>query len=810
MAASSQPAKNKIRTSGGGNTEDFAVTPPSFSFSMPPPMKKAKHCHNHRHCGGGAKISENTNNSSINGEGGEELANNKKNGRQLVSPTDVLAHPAAAAAINNGSRRQETAFIKTLPPSLRGINEAAKTLQLSSRSSKNNTSTAPARNPHQQTPQLVAFPTEALYVLTCCVKTTSQKKLLRSNTNDSIIKSRNDSAASSLIGSSSPGSCSFASGAVALGEGEDTPGCTNSSGVGDCGGSGDIDPSTDRKKQAIHYDAVHPPNSSLDHLLSRIGPNQEVSREGAPSVFVLGNKHAQHYCEFSTPKMFAIRPKQRSGSSSQLLKKREEEEKEVGCSEETCSLSSPIKSSQQSLSSSSVTTDWPMTIPPSPKKSCTIPTSTSSSSLFVPVTPKTTSVEGAAANAVTPIAANNTVAAHAASLAKIHAVNFSESYEAFSRLANKFWPGPMIIYAPARMVGGGGEHKGNGSGSGSSTDRKDLRSSPTLQQQQQRTWSRQSSSGSSASSSSSSVCCPSLPSFTNLRSLNTGGATGAVGAMESNSSQVPVLPPSLLIPERNLLPDRDYSDCGSSRENNRFFIGMQCPSHPLSRKLLTEVHRPRGASTSSTSVSTITHSPSTDSLASFSSLDKSPSQQQQIRCGIAVVGSYIQPLTLAATSSPSLSPDGRDDQEDKGNGHGGTILATSASNVKEILSTSPNQSDTEQIRVVNGEDSTREHWSVPTCNYVTHPISLVVDGDNRTIHLLRNRHDGGGGVASGSDYSKEIIYRALLQPSSTSSKLTTASLNMENGNNKGASTTSRSEIDRVITAVLSRWKVVEG
>ncbi|KAL7459010.1 hypothetical protein ACHAWC_010680 [Mediolabrus comicus] len=814
--AAPQPAKNnKFRTSGGGKEEDFVVTPPSFSFSMPPPMKKAKHCHSHRHCGGGAKISGNKNNSSINGGGEEELLNNKKNGRQLMSPTDVLAHPAAAA-INNGSRRQEAAFIRTLPPSLRGINEAAKTLQLSSRCSKNNitTSSASPRNPQQQTPQLVAFPTEALYVLTCCVKTTSQKKLLRSNTNDGIIiKSRNDSvASSSLIGSSSPGSCSFASGTVALGEGEDTPDCSNSSGVGDCGGSGDIDFSMDRKKQAIHCDAVHPPNSSLDHLLSRIGPNnQEVSREGAPSVFVLGNKHAQHYCEFSTPKMFAIRPKQRSGSSSQLLKKREEEEKEAGCSEETCSPSSPIKSSQQNLSSSSpsLSTDWPMTVPPSPKKSCTIPASTSSSSLFVPVTPKT-SAEGVAAHAVTPIAANNTVAVNTTT-AKIHAVNFSESYEAFSRLANKFWPGPMIIYAPARMVGGGGgEQKGNGSGRSGSTDRKDLRSSPTLQQQQQRTWSRQSSSGSSASSSSLSEGCPSLPSFTNLQNLNTGGAAGAEGgAMDSNSSKVSVLPPSVLIPERDLLPGRDYSDCGSSRENNRFFIGMQCPSHPLSRKLLTEVHRPRRASASSTSVSTIAHSPSTDSLASFSSLDTSSAQQQQIRCGIAVVGSYIQPLTLAATSS-SLSSDVRDDQEDKGNGHGGTILATSASNVKEILSTSPNQSNTEQILVVNGEDSTREHWSVPTCNYVTHPISLVVDGDNRTIHLLHNnRHDGGGASASGSDHSKEMIYRALLQPSS-SSKPTTASLNMENGSNKGASTTSRSEIDRVITAVLSRWKVVEG
>jgi hypothetical protein len=374
---------------------------------------------------------------------------------------------------------------------------------------------------------------------------------------------------------------------------------------------------------------------------------------------------------------------------------------------------------------------------------------------------------------------------------KIHAVTFSESYEAFSRLTQKFWPGPMIIYAPARMVS-----VGNGSGG-----------------QQHHSLSRSSSSGSNASSPS---FFPSIPSFTNLDRLGKNNIAEVVGEVAKNLPQVPVLPPSVLIPARDLLLGSD--DCNNHDENKyvtddqRFFIGMQCPSHPLSRKILTEIHRPRGFSSTTTS-SPISQSPSTDSLVSCSSLDTPPfhqhrqgKQQQQIRCGIAMVGSYIPPLTVASSSS-----DCRDDQGESDI----TLVATTAANVKEILSpcsSSPSSKigclhhGTEQICIVNGEDTTRESFSVPTCNYGgTYPISLVLDGANRTIHMLRSHGDGVNKKCS--NFTKETIYRSLLQSPSSSWKSNSAIVNVDNGSNKAAST--RREIDRVITAVLSRWKVVE-
>ena len=98
---------------------------------------------------------------------------------------------------------------------------------------------------------------------------------------------------------------------------------------------------------------------------------------------------------------------------------------------------------------------------------------------------------------------------------------------------------------------------------------------------------------------------------------------------------------------------------------------------------------------------------------------------------------------------------------------------------------------------------------MPTCNYGgVSPISLLVDGDNRTIYLLRHHHDfvdGGGGCNA--VVNKDKIYRALLQPPS-SLKSNTTGVNVNSNCNNGKAS-SMKEMDRVITAVLSRWKVVE-
>jgi len=753
-AAAHRPPKNKHL-----GTQEGVMYPP-------PPNKKAKFSHHH------GDDNNNHHNSSSAGAHNNEENNNNDHRHMSSSPTDVLTHPTATAAPStstvaanntNGIFSAAAAVVKSLPPSLKGIAEAAKGLNSSLRNIHNSRSSA-VHLQQKSSPQLVAFPTEALYVLTCCVKTTSKKKILLANTAAVAASSRNQNesaASSSLIGSS----CSY----------------------------GDIH---------------HPSNPSLDHLLSRQTPiiHQEEEEEGnlssssraipAPSVFVIDNKHAQHYCQFSAPKIFAIRPKQQSRSddlmaddpssiSSSLLMagtnnssgveskmnhhplKQDEEQVlglGLGCTNNNTSYSpssSPrIQKSSLPLSSSSISS----TGEPTPECGAMV-ASTSSSSLCFPMTPKAT--------------ADNATS-------KILAANFSESYEAFSRLTNKFWPGPMIIYAPARMI-----RVGN-----TTTGCTDLL---TLQKSSHNNWPRRSSTESSSSSSSSS--CPSLPSFTNLYSLEKG--EGAAG--NKDSQEVPVLPPSILIPLRDLLPGEN----NNTNNEEQFFIGMQSPSHPLARKILTEIYRPRRGSITSTSASSLpmTHSTSTESFASFSSLDTSIAfphyrqgkQQQHVRCGVAVVGSYVAPLLTGGSSSS-----GSDDT---------TVVANSATNVTKILSSSASSNNSnvnraaEQIYVVNGEDTTHENFSVPTCNYGgVSPISLVVDGDNRTIHLLRHHQNGHDVVSGGcNNIHKEKIYRALLQP--PSSLRSTTAVNVDNCSNGKASSTR--EIDRVITAVLSRWKVVE-
>ena len=592
----------------------------------------------------------------------------------------------------------------------------------------------------------------------------------------------------------------------------------------DCGGSGHN--GGEKPSSSV---GVHPSNTSLEHLLSTHHQEAKPSLSGAPSVFVIDDKHAQHYCQFSPPKKFAIRPKQQScdlvqpnssssessggdsdvsSSSSSSSKRRVEssrldDQPKQDEQELSSPPSSPFKQSSPPLPSSSMTTGDPMTIiPPSPKKSSTmmVASTSSSSSLCFPLTPRVLPSPMAAAttHAITPIA-NNAAITHNNNLgtSKILAVNFSESYEAFSRLSNKFWPGPMIIYAPALKIRVGNDDRKESSSITS------LRQQQQQQQQKEHNCSRSSPSTSNAPSSSSS--CPSLPSFTNLQSLEAVGKAG-------NIIQVHVLPPSVLIPARDLLLLDRNDDVNSSSNTNeqRFFIGMQCPSHPLSRKILTEIHRPRGSFSSSSS-SIIKHSTSTESLTSFSSLDTSNFQQHRASPGIAVVGSYISPLTVGSSLSSSSSDSRDDDGED-----GGIItLADSAANVTKILSklssSSPPSNNSnvnriaEQIYVVNGEDTTRESFSVPTCNYGgVSPISLVVDGDNRTIYLLRHHQGGDGSKGCNNNFNNEKIYRALLQP--PSSLKSAAAVNVDVSNNKAAS---KKEIDRVITAVLSRWKVVE-
>jgi len=856
--AAHRPPKTKYMDMGPQEGEPD----PSSLLMYPtqPNKKKAKFHHHHYHHD---NVANNTTSS------GDSASKNKNDDyRQIISssPTDVLTHPVATTTAGIFP-------VKTLPPSLKGISDAVKGLHSSLRSSVGGSRLAGHQQQPARRPQLVAFPTEALYVLTCCVKTTSKKKILLAN------------AAAAVANSSS--STNHDDSAAANNSSDDCFGGKSSYSSTSCSGGGGAD-----------NNIIHPANPSLEHLLSRqTSPihhhhqqqqqgEEKVQLSSRPSVFVIDSRHAQHYCQFSHPKMFAIRPKAKQAShdlavqssrSSSLLapttapvapalegsrdnimnhsadrsssgqdeQQEQQQEVRLGSTTNTTSYSyapsSPIKSSLSPPVSSSLSTGESST----PKRDMVESTS-SSSVCRLSMTPKVVTAENpiipsssasSSVATVSPIANKAAIIAHMNddvkmppsrvplsttqnnhnhhpsnhNTNKLLAVNFSESYEAFSRLANKFWPGPMIIYAPARMISVGNSSSGcNNKEEGTST------TPCCLPKSQHGNLSRSSSNSSSSSSS-----CPSLPSLTNLFSLEKGEAAAAAAAGNYNS-HVSVLPPSVLIPSTNLLLDRDgdTTNTNNDTKEEEFFIGMQCPSHPLARRILTEIHRPLrrgGGSTTTTSSSLpMKHSISTESFASFSSLDTSnntlthrPGKQRHIRCGIAVVGSYIAP----ARTGCSIDDDNDSGREEEESGVDTTsVLANSATNVTRILSSTPSPSSssnlkkrgTEQIYVVNGEDTTHDYFSVPTCNYGgVSPISLVVDGANRTIYLLR--HQNGKGCDS--NFSKETIYRALLQPPSSFKSTPVGHIHVDDGSNSKASSTK--DIDRVITAVLSRWKIVE-
>ena len=92
---------------------------------------------------------------------------------------------------------------------------------------------------------------------------------------------------------------------------------------------------------------------------------------------------------------------------------------------------------------------------------------------------------------------------------------------------------------------------------------------------------------------------------------------------------------------------------------------------------------------------------------------------------------------------------------------------------------------------MDGEDN-RESFSVPTCQYGRPPpLSLVVDGDERTVRLIRR-----GPATKEAAITMGSVRRALLKPASRNA------VKVNGGDSPN--------IDRVVTAVLSRWAIQES
>jgi len=578
----------------------------------------------------------------------------------LPSPTDVRRASASLEENPTSSQQQSnincSGQIKMLPPTLKGITDAAMVLHASKSSSKVD----------KDTTTLVSFPTESVYMLACCVKSASSRSVRK-------LISRTDDSQTSFSSSSS--SC----------KSDEVIIVSEASSIQEHQGGISITSSL--------KDIIHPSNSSLDWIVkcSRSSGEELTSTTSPnPLLFVVDAQHALNYCHFTKRRTFAIRPPTAAKSSSATT---------------TSSIPPPTAPSTPIVKNSSTSRNSFSPLPV----------------YQAPSTPKlstTATAGGLKCPPSTPITPGNTTNTQK----KLCAANFSESREVFLRLSSKFWPGPVIFNVQVRTLGG----------------EEDIFENEKM-----------------ISTSTSMASLPSL-----LSSTGDLVAAGKTSPTPISAAALPILPESALIRATELLPTQG----GVSQDEDRYFISMRCPSHPLSQKILKEIyHCP--SSRLNTSPPTVAPSQSTESLVSISSMDDSNGSKNNSRPrsrSIAVVGCEV-PTGSSINNS-----------------------ATTAADVDKVMSTKKKEDGS--VFIVNGEDN-REMFSVPTCQYgKSHPISLVIDGDNKTIRLIRHAKDGASPV------TKDSVYRALIKPDTN------------NKEKKGDT----SSIDRVISAVLSRWKIVES
>ena len=667
--------------------------PASVDAAFPMASKKQKICHTSSSA------------SIVSGEGGTAVmaAGDGQDRPRLGSPTDVRADPSMDATGSHHSSHNPAAkvprdnsgggLVKALPPTLRGVTDAARILHASSRSSSSSGGREQLlpkghhNSKNSVPPLLLSFPTESVYMMACCVKKASSRSVSK------VLSGRGD-------GSRQRGSVSSAS-------------------------LDSLDSDQDVVRGGSLEKVIHQPNTSLEWLLKLNDPDSM-----APSLFVCDKEHALNFCHWSKPRTFAIKPPSLSANSGNP-------------SDNALSLRTPISSSSKPPESMSENSFSPLPV-------------------FRGNTAQLTPREMASASSPT-VGASSPPATQNGH--KVHAASFCESREAFLRLASKFWPGPVVFHVKARMLGE--QEKGNAS---SHLSKK--QSSPSF--------------GS----------LPSLPSMGDLKS--------AGDSASSKIDSVSILPASVLTPASHLKTSQE------GQETESYFVAMQCPSHPLAQKILNEAYR--GSASKTGSLNQVSHSPSSNSLASMSSMDdEKAGKNGRARSTIAVVGNMVPGMKAPASDSAKLDTNASKQMYISKAG------ATTAEGVSKVIAArvapTSQQDHGGRIVVVNGEDN-RETFTVPTCQYgKPYPVSLVVDGENRTIHLIHRCHPDTKETTKGPEKSnivtKHSVYRALVQPASARRR---HSFNRSSSldsikEQKGDSSTS---IDRVITAVLSRWKVQES
>ena len=253
------------------------------------------------------------------------------------------------------------------------------------------------------------------------------------------------------------------------------------------------------------------------------------------------------------------------------------------------------------------------------------------------------------------------------------AVTFSESHEVLNRLSSAFWPGAVTIYAPVRTR-----------------------------------------------SLKSPAVCSGEGGNDPLRGHDSMASLNSVASFSSEDSEIiddatesfpptPVVPDSILFSAKDLHVPED--------DEQKHFVGMRCPSHPIARKILAETYgRKEG--------------------------------NRKHRLKGAIIGMDSLPSKPSVTCKDACT----------------NLLSTDITGMDWDMTM-----EKPVIHVVNGEDR-HELFSVPPCQFGALPsVSLVVDAPRRNVILLRVKshltNDSQPADASDFDVKVEDVKRALSQSS---------------------------------------------
>ena len=277
---------------------------------------------------------------------------------------------------------------------------------------------------------------------------------------------------------------------------------------------------------------------------------------------------------------------------------------------------------------------------------------------------------------------------------KFSAVTFSESHEVLNRLSSAFWPGPVTIFAPVKKV------------------KSQLSStlSKTIENVNEECFSRNIKSSCASLTSLTSESSDDQPPNLSLHE-------------EEGERSVPILPFSALVSSRNLI--------GSQEDDiEHHFVGMRCPSHPLARRILSEVYE-----------------------------EKDVQKKESPTKGRNRIPGAVMGFSASVLNRPNQPYSCKD----------------VCSNLTSIPCKENSSTTKPTVHVMNGEDR-REMFFVPAGQYQQNSTSLVIDTPNRTVHIIRD--DEARKIASGGfDVHGDDVIRALhFQPKNQHSTVTSRAI----------------------------------